>query len=148
MSLRVPSIALGTRDLVDLGQTPDHRLEVPRVATTVGHYTGGVSPGGRGPAIYSSHVVYRGVDGAFAHLAEVAAGDQVLVQRADEVTVVYRVDRVDQVDKDAFPTQAVYGPTAGPQLRLITCGGTFDTDAHSYEDNVVVYGTALEAYRS
>jgi len=31
---------------------------------------------------------------------------------------------------------------------LITCGGTFDTGADSYEDNVVVYGTAIEAYRT
>ena len=148
VALRVPSIGLDTQELAELGQTPDRRLEVPDDATTVGHYSDGASAGERGPAIYSSHVVYRGVEGGFAHLAEVRAGDQVLVQRADQVTVVYRVDRVDQVDKDSFPTEAVYGPTAGPQLRLITCGGDFDTDADSYTDNVVVYGTALEAYRT
>jgi Sortase domain len=119
----------------------------PRNATTVGHYSGGASAGEQGLAIYSSHVVYRGAEGGFAHLAEVAPGDQVLVQRADKVTVVYRVDPVDQVEKDTFPTQAIYGPPAGPQLRLITCGGTFDDDAHSYTDNVVEVGR-LDARRS
>jgi len=40
--------------------------------------------------------------------------------------------------KDRFPTEAVYGPTSGPELRLVTCGGTFDRSARSYDDNVVV----------
>lgn len=146
--LRVPSIGLDTRRLVELGQDSDRRLEVPRDAATVGHYSGGAAAGGRGAAIYASHVAYRGAEGGFAYLAEVNAGDQVLVERADAVTVVYRVDRVNLVDKDAFPTLAVYGPTTGPELRLITCGGTFDTDADSFEGNVIVYGTALEAYRT
>lgn len=147
-ALRVPSIGLDTRRLSELGQDADRRLEVPSDAATVGRYSGGASAGERGPAIYASHVAYRGEEGGFARLAEVDAGDQVLVERADGVTVVYRVDRVDLVDKDAFPTLAVYGPTTGPELRLITCGGTFDTDADSFEDNVIVYGTALEAYRT
>lgn len=147
-SLRIPSIDVDTRRLAELGQTEDRRLEVPRDATTVGHYRGGAAPGETGPAVYASHVNYGGVDGAFAHLADVAVGDQVLVERADGVTVVYAVDRVDEVSKDAFPTVQVYGPTAGPELRLITCGGEFNSDVRSYEDNVVVYGHAVEAYRA
>jgi sortase (surface protein transpeptidase) len=147
-NLRIPSIGVDTRQLSELGQTEDRRLEVPRDATTVGHYAGGAAPGERGPAIYASHVNYRGVDGGFARLADVEAGDQVLIEREDGVTVVYAVDRVDEVDKDAFPTAQVYGPTTDAQLRLITCGGAFDTDVRSYEDNVIVFGHAVEAYRA
>lgn len=145
--LRIPSIGVDTRRLTELGQTEDRRLEVPRDATTVGHYRGAAAPGQRGPAVYASHVNYRGVEGGFARLAEVEAGDQVLVERTDGVNVVYTVDRVDTVPKNAFPTARVYGPTAAPELRLITCGGEFDPDVRSYEDNVVVYGHAVEAYR-
>ena len=110
-NLQVPSIGVDTRQLAELGQTEDRRLEVPSDATTVGHYAGGAAPGERGPAVYASHVNYRGVDGGFARLAEVEAGDQVLLERQDGVTVVYAVDRVDMVPKDAFPTAQVYGPT-------------------------------------
>jgi sortase (surface protein transpeptidase) len=147
-NLRIPSIGVDTRQLKELGQTEDRRLEVPKDATTVGHYAGGAAPGERGPAIYASHVNYRGVDGGFARLADVEAGDQVLIEREDGVTVVYAVDRVDEVDKNAFPTAQVYGPTTDAQLRLITCGGEFDTDVRSYEDNVIVFGHAVEAYRA
>jgi hypothetical protein len=44
--------------------------------------------------------------------------------------------------KDRFPTAAVYGPAPGAQLRLITCGGTFDPALRSYLSNVVVYAVA------
>lgn len=146
--LRIPSIGVDTRRLTELGQTEDRRLEVPRDATTVGHYRGGAAPGETGPAVFASHVNYHGAEGGFARLADVEAGDQVLVGRTDGVTVVYAVDRVETVSKDAFPTVQVYGPTTGPELRLITCGGEFDSDVRSYSDNVVVYGHAVEAYRA
>jgi hypothetical protein len=44
--------------------------------------------------------------------------------------------------KRAFPTDRVYGPTPGRQLRLITCGGVFDRSLRSYQDNLVVYAVA------
>jgi hypothetical protein len=51
------------------------------------------------------------------------------------------VRKVDQISKARFPTEEVYGTTAGPELRLITCGGRFDRAAHSYVDNIIVYAT-------
>lgn len=147
-AVRVPSIGVDTRRLMELGLKEDDSLEVPPDATTVGHYSRGAAPGERGAAVYASHVNYHGVEGGFAKLKDVAAGDQVMIDRADGVTVVYTVDRVDQVSKNAFPTQQVYGPTTGPEIRLITCGGTFDSDVRSYEDNIVVFGHAVEAYRT
>ena len=46
---------------------------------------------------------------------------------------------MERFSKSAFPTAEVYGNTAGPELRLVTCGGDFDRAAHSYRDNVVVF---------
>ena len=36
-------------------------------------------------------------------------------------------------------TAKVYGDVDSAQLRLITCGGEFDSSARSYVDNIVVY---------
>ncbi|GAA4578166.1 hypothetical protein GCM10023176_53540 [Micromonospora coerulea] len=41
-----------------------------------------------------------------------------------------------------FPTARVYGPTPGPELRLVTCGGEFDRRRGHYRDNVVVFAVA------
>jgi hypothetical protein len=75
----------------------------------------------------------------FAALHELAPGDEVSVVRSDGSTAVFAVTQVAQYDKDAFPTDAVYGDLDHAGLRLITCGGTFDRGARSYVDNVVVF---------
>ncbi len=61
------------------------------------------------------------------------------VARQDGSTAVFRVTRVEQHRKDAFPTAAVYGDIDHAGLRLITCGGPFDRRARSYTDNIVVF---------
>lgn len=53
--------------------------------------------------------------------------DTVEVHRKDGTTAVFRVDEVGQYDKDAFPTDTVYGPTSDAEIRLITCGGVFNS---------------------
>jgi hypothetical protein len=41
-----------------------------------------------------------------------------------------------------LPTALVYGDTAGPALRLVTCGGSFDRASGHYRDNVIVFAVA------
>jgi len=77
----------------------------------------------------------------FFELGAVQPGDEVEVGRADGTVAVFAVDRVERQPKDDFPTIEVYGNTSDAQLRLITCGGAFDSAARSYEDNVIVFAT-------
>jgi hypothetical protein len=48
----------------------------------------------------------------------------------------------------SFPTQAVYGNTPNAQLRLITCGGRFDSRVRSYVDNIVVFASLTSVHHS
>jgi hypothetical protein len=77
----------------------------------------------------------------FADLDKMQAGDMIEVIGDDLVVVSFVVDRVERHPKDAFPTDRVYGPTGGPELRLITCGGAFDESTGHYLDNVIVFAT-------
>ena len=61
------------------------------------------------------------------------------MKRADGTIAVFEVTEVQMYAKDAFPTAAVYGAVPDPELRLITCGGTFDYTTRSYLSNTVVY---------
>jgi sortase (surface protein transpeptidase) len=88
--------------------------------------------------VIAGHVDSQNSPGVFFRLKDLGVGDEVTVGRSDGRTARYRVTGVLTVDKDAFPTQLVYGPTAGPELRLITCGGSFDRDSGHYLRNVVV----------
>ncbi|WP_245900025.1 class F sortase [Geodermatophilus normandii] len=136
--LRVPAIGLDS-GLVDLGLDATGALEAPADFATAGWYAGGPAPGDVGPAVLAGHVDSSRGPAVFARLRELTGGDEVLVDRADGSTVTFAVTRVERHPKDAFPTDAVYGPTGDAQLRLVTCGGDFDRAARSYEDNVVVF---------
>jgi LPXTG-site transpeptidase (sortase) family protein len=130
-----------TSTLVELGLNADQTVQVPPVDTPqqAGWFTGAPKPGERGPAVVLGHVNGGGQAGVFSRLHELTVGDEVMIRRTDDTTVRFSVTRVDQVSKATFPTEQVYGDTAGPELRLITCGGSFDRHAHSYRDNVIVY---------
>ncbi|HVW41140.1 MAG TPA: class F sortase [Amycolatopsis sp.] len=137
--LEVPAIGVDVSPIVDLGLTADGALEVPQDAKTTGWYTGGPAPGETGPAVLAAHVDYNHVPGTFTRLKDLRPGDEAIVHRADGTTAVFTVYAVDKYPKSSFPTDKVYGDTASPELRLITCGGQFDRASRNYEDNIVAY---------
>ncbi|RBY94926.1 class F sortase [Blastococcus sp. TBT05-19] len=136
--VRVPRIDVDST-LDRLGLLADGSLETPADFGQAGWYGGGPAPGDVGPAVLAGHVDSTAGPAVFWRLREVVAGDEVLVDRADGSTARFTVTRVARHPKDAFPTDEVYGPTPDAQLRLITCGGEFDSSRRSYEDNVVVF---------
>ena len=138
-SLEIPAIGVNTGELDDLGLTPSGAMDVPEGASTAGWFALSPVPGEVGPSVLAAHVNYDGVPGVFARLHEMKVGDTAVVRRSDGTPVRFTAYRVERFSKSAFPTADVYGNTAGPELRLITCGGDFDRAAHSYRDNVVVF---------
>lgn len=144
--IEIPAIGVTRDSIMSLGYNEDLSLQVPPDAATVGWFSRGAAPGSQGPAVFASHINYSGKKGGFADIGQLAAGDQILVHRADATSVVFVVDRVERAPKKAFPTAEVYGPTTGSEIRLITCGGTFDPSTRNYEDNVIVFGHATRAY--
>lgn len=138
--LRVPAIDVETDDLLPLQVRSDGELDVPEEPDTVGWYEAGASPGQQGAAVIGAHVDSPTGPAVFFRLAELRPGDEVTVPRADGVDAVFEVYGVEQYSKDDFPTREVYGSTGGrAELRLVTCGGTFDRGEHEYTGNVVVY---------
>ena len=127
--------------LVELGLNADDTVQVPPVSQPMqaGWYGLGPAPGEQGPAVILGHVDGNKKPGIFHRLKEVQAGDEILVSRADGRTAVFTVSHNQQVPKSEFPSESVYGGTGGPELRVVTCGGSFDAARHSYRDSVIVY---------
>lgn len=140
-------VALALAVLTGCGSPPDinsdHTIQVPPVSTPMqaGWYEFGPSPGEVGPAVILGHVDGDKQAGIFYHLHELAVGARIDITRADGRIVTYFVRNIDQIAKDEFPTDAVYGDTIEPELRLITCGGSFDRSARGYRDSIIVYAT-------
>jgi sortase (surface protein transpeptidase) len=139
-ALTIPEIGVSTR-LITLGLTAQGTVQVPPTASVAGWYTHSPRPGAVGPAVVLGHIdSYQG-PGVFFRLAVLRPGDPVYIRRSDGSAVEFRVTAVRSYLKDRFPTRAVYGPTPDAELRLITCGGAFDSATGHYLSNVVVYAT-------
>lgn len=140
--VRVPDIGVDS-SLMPLGLNPDRTIEVPPLSRSeqAGFYQRGAFPGSVGPAVILGHIDGGGKKGVFYRLQSMKAGQQITVSRADGRDAVFTVTRVERFPKTDFPTQAVYGKTPDAQLRLISCGGALDRQAHSYLDNVIVFAT-------
>jgi hypothetical protein len=138
IGVRVPAIGVDA-PLERLGVDAAGALATPADYGRAGWFDGGPAPGAVGPAVLVGHVDSTAGPAVFWRLRELAAGAEVLVDRADGTTARFVVTRVERHPKDDFPTDEVYGPTPEAQLRLITCGGGFDRSQRSYRDNVVVF---------
>ncbi|WP_410667173.1 class F sortase [Amycolatopsis sp. cmx-4-68] len=145
-SVKIPKIGAES-SLLAVALKTDGSISVPSVHTPMqaAWYKLSPVPGDVGPAIVLGHVDGDKKPGVFYKLKDLAPGDEVDVDRSDGKKLKFVVDRVTQVPKDTFPRDAVYGNSAKPELRLITCGGAFDHAEHSYQDNIVVYANLANA---
>ncbi|GAD84224.1 class F sortase [Nocardia asteroides] len=140
--LEIPRIGLDTSPGRS-GTTTSGALAAPADFAHTTWFEPGASPGEAGPAVILGHVDSTSGPAVFFRLGELAAGDEVLVTRADGRTAHFVVDRTESVDKTEFPTDRVFADDGTARLRLITCGGTFDPDRGRYLANVIVYATLV-----
>ncbi len=141
--LRIPDIYIDT-NFVQLGLADDGSIEVPKGYTEIGWYENGPTPGELGPAVVLGHVdSYKG-PGVFIYLGQLTPGDYIYVDRADGTTATFRVTELERYDRDAFPTEKVYGNIDHAGLRLITCSGTFNKHSLEYNRVLVVYAALVE----
>nr|WP_237419123.1 class F sortase [Kitasatospora sp. SID7827] len=137
--LRIPALGVDA-GLLPLALGPDGSLRPPppERGDSAGWYAAGTSPGERGTAVVAGHVDTPAGPAVFFLLSRLAPGASVTVDRAGGGSAVFTVDRVVNYPKSGVPDE-VYAPASRPELRLITCGGSFDRSRGGYQDNTVVY---------
>ena len=140
--LLIPAIGVSS-NLVRLGLTAQHTLQVPPTAAVAGWYKGSPRPGQVGSSIIAGHIDSRLGPGVFYRLSHLRRGEYVYIIRANRTLAVFEVTALRSYAKSSFPAKAIYGPVPDAELRLITCGGTFDFATGSYLSNVVVYATLI-----
>ncbi|MFD3660444.1 class F sortase [Streptomyces sp. NPDC058659] len=142
--VRVPAVRVDA-PLTEVGLDADGWIEAPPPEDDhlAGWFTGAVTPGERGTAVVVGHVDTPRGRAVFYDLGALGKGHRVEVVRRDGRTAVFAVYGVEVVPKEGFPAERVYGDSGLPELRLITCGGTF-TRATGYEGNVVVSARLVE----
>ncbi|MFC5899165.1 class F sortase [Streptomyces zhihengii] len=137
--LVIPKLTIAS-PVTQLGLDERGALTAPPVddPKLVGWYGLGPAPGEAGTAVAVGHRDTRTGPAVFLNLGMLKPGDKVNVLREDRRTAVFTVDKVRTFTKEKFPDKQVYGSTGRPELRLLTCGGSFDKK-RGYSANVVVF---------
>jgi sortase (surface protein transpeptidase) len=137
----IPSVGI-TAPVVARGLDSSGAVDPPPFAApgTVGWYDEGARPGATGPALLVGHVDTKEKRAVFYGLSAVRPGEKVRVTGADGTVAEFTIDDVQVVQREHFDAEKVYGARkrGRAELRLITCGGTYDRDAGTYSANVVV----------
>uniref|UniRef100_UPI0028BD439E class F sortase n=1 Tax=Citricoccus sp. TaxID=1978372 RepID=UPI0028BD439E len=142
-TISVPGINVES-EVMQLGLQDNGVIEVPpyNLGSPAGWFKHSPTPGEVGPSVILGH--RNGIEGGpgiFADLPQMQAGDSIEVTRQDGSVASFTVYRTELFRKDeGFPTLEVYGNTAGPEIRLITCDG-LNEDTGMLEDNFIVYAT-------
>ncbi|MGP4002886.1 class F sortase [Streptomyces sp. 8N706] len=140
---RVEIDALGVgAPVVERGLDADGGIDPPPFDTpgVVGWFGGGPAPGASGTALLVGHVDTESAPAVFFRLGQIKPGERVRVVREDRSVAEFTVETVEALTKKRFDPARAYGPRQPDraELRLITCGGSYDPRHHTYTANVVV----------
>ncbi|MFD8988611.1 class F sortase [Streptomyces goshikiensis] len=137
----MPSIGIQA-PVVSRGLDKDGAIDPPPYDRpgTVGWWGGGAQPGAAGTALLVGHVDTASKPAVFYGLSSAKPGDSVRVVRADGTVAEFTVEDVQVYERAGFDPHKAYGPRVPgrAELRLVTCGGTYDKAAKQYSANVVV----------
>jgi len=135
----LPSLGV-TAAIRPVGVDRSGDLQIPADVAAVGWYRYGPRPGDpAGSTVLSGHVdsAEQG-RGAFFRLRQLRPGDPVIVHGTDGRTRRYRVVAREEWPKTEVPLDRLFARGGAPRLTLVTCGGGFRENAHSYLDNIAV----------
>jgi LPXTG-site transpeptidase (sortase) family protein len=140
--LVIPKIGVNA-PITSVGTDKTGAIQVPPIGNPnlVGWYRYGPTAGESGPAVMLGHKDTTSRSAVFSRLYELRNGDTVEVTRMDGTVAIFTVGGIEQAGKTTFPTSRVYGDSAAAELRLITCGGTYNRNTGHYTDNIIVYAT-------
>lgn len=147
--LNIPAINVDAA-VMDVGQTAQGLMDAPVSQalkspywTHVFWYAPGAAPGQAGNAVIAGHVDRVGGDPAvFWNLKNLVAGNDVYITTNQGQKLHFVVDRAvtyPATAANADVLNAVFGPSEGRHLNLITCSGVWT--GHGYDQRLVVFTT-------
>jgi len=149
--LRIPAIGVDAA-VLDVGRTAQGLMDAPVSQavnspywTHVFWYAPGVAPGQVGNAVIAGHVNRVGGDPAiFWSLKNLVVGDDIYVTTVGGQKLHFVVERAVSYSAAASSSSvinAVFGPSTGHHLNLITCSGVWT--GHGYDQRLVVFATQV-----
>jgi hypothetical protein len=146
VSLSIPAIKVSA-PIMQVGLANDGSVDVPPLQrhNEAGWFDEGPTPGQFGPAIIVGHADTKTGPSVFHDLKNLKPGQKISVRRKDDSIAIFEINSVEHFGKTKLPVKRVYGDYSRPQLRLMTCGGTWLGSSKGYEDNYVVFASLVSS---
>ena len=141
IGLTIDALGIDVATVIDVGVEENGDMEIPP-ADEVGWYGFGPTPGDVGSSVLAAHIAFDGENGVFVNLDKLELGSVIRVTYDDGTTSEFEAVSKEQYDKDELP-DSIFARDGDPRLVLITCGGDFNRQVSSYEDNVVIYANPI-----
>lgn len=145
LSLHIPSLGIDA-PIEAVTVNADGALAVPADPSHLGWWSAGPAPGApQGTAVIDGHVDWTGIGpGALFHLTNIKIGaDVIITETAGPIR--FRVAALREYPKATLPWQHIFNQNVASRLVLITCGGKFNPQTHSYHDNIVAYAVPVSS---
>ncbi len=129
-----------------VGIDQNQQIAVPNNIHIAGWFVNSVRPGEQGLSIIDGHVDGRfSSNGIFKRLGELKTGDEYQVELGSGKLLQYRVLEVATVTTDQA-AGVLFSQNSGvsSQLNLITCTGSWNSDAREYDQRIIVTSELID----
>ncbi|HET7628490.1 MAG TPA: class F sortase [Bacillales bacterium] len=116
-------------------------MGTPKKWENVAWYKLGAKPGEKGSAVFAGHVDSKSGPAVFFNLKDLKKGD--LVKNEKGVTLIFQVYDKHAYPRNDAPLQRIFGYTSVQVIRLITCTGNFNYEAHTHKKRLTVSAVLL-----
>lgn len=137
-SIAIPALDINA-SIEEVGLTEDREMDVPEDGDIVGWFHQGAKPGAQGNAVLAGHVDDLSGPAIFYDLHKLEAGDEIIIESADEETLTFEVTEMEVYPYDDAPVSELFGPSSSKNLNLITCTGEFDDEVGTHNERLVVF---------
>ncbi len=138
VTLRIPAINVEA-SVEKVGKKTDGSMDTPKKLANVAWYEPGSKPGEEGNAVFAGHVNNSlGLAGVFKDLSQLKKGDTVEVEGEGGVRLTYAVEEVSEYFLTDAPLEKIFAQTGPSSLVLVTCQGSWDSSARTYDKRLVV----------
>jgi len=127
-----------------VGRDQDNAVAVPTNIHLGGWFIESAKPGDVGNSIIDGHVNGRYADAVFVDLGNLKSGDTITVELGDYSRKAFSV-----IETKSYPVEQAAGElfrqlnSVDRQLTLITCGGSYNNNAETYDERVIVRAASM-----
>jgi len=137
-TIRIPAINVEAA-VEHVGKKADGSMDTPKALANVAWYAPGVKPGEEGNAVFAGHVNNAlGLPGVFKELSKIKKGDTVEVEGEGGERLTYAVEEINEYLLLNAPLAEIFANSGPYSLVLVTCQGSWDSSARTYDKRLVV----------